>query len=95
MNLHYDAHGFRGNPNILEYLLGRPAARFHDYVIMVHHHEHSAAARQQHRDGHLAHFAAHKNRIVTQSREKWCQSNHRIDAPILCYHQPPIKLAPL
>lgn len=32
MNRHYDAHGFRGNPNVLEYLLGRPATRFKSYV---------------------------------------------------------------
>lgn len=32
MNKHYDAHGFHGNPNILEYLLGRPARRFKAYV---------------------------------------------------------------
>lgn len=32
MNKHYDAHGFRGNSNILEYLLGRPATRFTSYV---------------------------------------------------------------
>jgi uncharacterized protein YbjT (DUF2867 family) len=32
MNRHYDTHGFCGNPNILEYLLGRPATRFRSYV---------------------------------------------------------------
>lgn len=32
MNKHYDAHGFRGNPNILQYLIGRPATRFKAYV---------------------------------------------------------------
>ena len=32
MNRHYDDHGFRGNPNILEYILGRPAMRFRTYV---------------------------------------------------------------
>ncbi len=32
MNRHYDAHGFRGNSNILEYLLGRPATPFRTYV---------------------------------------------------------------
>lgn len=32
MNKHYDSHGFRGNPNVLEYLLGRPARRFRAYV---------------------------------------------------------------
>lgn len=32
MNRHYDAHGFRGNPNILEFLLGRPTTTFRTYV---------------------------------------------------------------
>jgi uncharacterized protein YbjT (DUF2867 family) len=32
MNAHYDAHGFRGNPNVLSWLLGRPPATFEDYV---------------------------------------------------------------
>lgn len=32
MNRHYDEHGFRGNPNILEHILGRPAVRFRTYV---------------------------------------------------------------
>jgi uncharacterized protein YbjT (DUF2867 family) len=32
MNRHYDAHGFRGNPNVLEYLIGRPARKFRTYV---------------------------------------------------------------
>jgi uncharacterized protein YbjT (DUF2867 family) len=32
MNRHYDAHGFRGNPGILEYLIGRPANTFRAYV---------------------------------------------------------------
>ncbi|MEM7568950.1 MAG: NmrA family NAD(P)-binding protein [Pseudomonadota bacterium] len=32
MNKHYDAHGFRGNSNILEYILGRPSNRFASYV---------------------------------------------------------------
>jgi len=32
MNKHYDAHGFRGNPNVLEYLLGRPSRRYKSYV---------------------------------------------------------------
>lgn len=32
MNKHYDAHGFRGNANVLEYLLQRPATRFDAYV---------------------------------------------------------------
>lgn len=32
MNKHYDAHGFRGNSNVLEYILGRPSIRFKSYV---------------------------------------------------------------
>ena len=32
MNEHYDAHGFLGNPAVLEMMLGRPATRFRDYV---------------------------------------------------------------
>ncbi len=32
MNRHYDAHGFRGNPNVLQYLIGRPANRYASYV---------------------------------------------------------------
>ncbi len=32
MNQHYDAHGFLGNPAVLEMILGRPATRFKDYV---------------------------------------------------------------
>jgi uncharacterized protein YbjT (DUF2867 family) len=32
MNQHYDAYGFRGNPAVLEMILGRPATRFRDYV---------------------------------------------------------------
>jgi uncharacterized protein YbjT (DUF2867 family) len=32
MNRHYDSHGFRGNSNILVYLLGRPATTFRTYV---------------------------------------------------------------
>ena len=32
MNAHYDAHGFRGNPRVLRWLLGREPARFADYV---------------------------------------------------------------
>lgn len=32
MNKHYDEHGFRGNPNILQYLIGRPARTFRSYV---------------------------------------------------------------
>jgi uncharacterized protein YbjT (DUF2867 family) len=32
MNAHYDAHGFRGNPNVLSWLLGRKPATYRDYV---------------------------------------------------------------
>jgi uncharacterized protein YbjT (DUF2867 family) len=32
MNAHYDRHGFRGNPNVLTMLLGRPPTRYRDYV---------------------------------------------------------------
>jgi uncharacterized protein YbjT (DUF2867 family) len=32
MNQHYDAHGFLGNPAVLEMILARPATRFRDYV---------------------------------------------------------------
>lgn len=32
MNRHYDAHGFRGNPNILRWLLGREPTSYQDYV---------------------------------------------------------------
>jgi hypothetical protein len=32
MNAHYDADGFRGNPNVLSWLLGRAPATFEDYV---------------------------------------------------------------
>jgi uncharacterized protein YbjT (DUF2867 family) len=32
MNAHYDTHGFLGNPHVLEWLLGRPATRFREYV---------------------------------------------------------------
>jgi uncharacterized protein YbjT (DUF2867 family) len=35
MNRHYDAHGFRGNPNVLELLLGRPATDFRAYVARL------------------------------------------------------------
>lgn len=35
MNKHYDVHGFFGNSNILEYLLGRPATRFESYVASL------------------------------------------------------------
>ena len=32
MNAHYDHYGFRGNANILAWLLGREPTRFADYV---------------------------------------------------------------
>jgi uncharacterized protein YbjT (DUF2867 family) len=32
MNAHYDQHGMRGNPLVLETLLGRPATRFETYA---------------------------------------------------------------
>jgi uncharacterized protein YbjT (DUF2867 family) len=32
MNRHYDTHGFRGNANVLQYLIGRPARSFRAYV---------------------------------------------------------------
>jgi len=32
MNRHYDSHGFLGNSNVLEYLLGRPANRYRSYI---------------------------------------------------------------
>jgi len=32
MNRHYDAHGFRSNPQILQFILGRPATSFRSYV---------------------------------------------------------------
>ncbi|GAB5458930.1 MAG: SDR family oxidoreductase [Henriciella sp.] len=32
MNGHYDAHGFRGNPNVLEFILGRAPTPFENYV---------------------------------------------------------------
>jgi uncharacterized protein YbjT (DUF2867 family) len=32
MNAHYDAHGFRGNANVLRWLLGREPTRFEAYV---------------------------------------------------------------
>jgi uncharacterized protein YbjT (DUF2867 family) len=35
MNQHYDACGFRGNPAVLEMILGRPATRFRDYVARL------------------------------------------------------------
>lgn len=36
MNKHYDSHGFRGNGNILQYLLGRPAGRLTSYLRRLH-----------------------------------------------------------
>lgn len=35
MNAHYDAHGFLGNPNVLQWLLGRPATTFAEYVARL------------------------------------------------------------
>ncbi|SIN67356.1 Uncharacterized conserved protein YbjT, contains NAD(P)-binding and DUF2867 domains [Parasphingorhabdus marina DSM 22363] len=35
MNKHYDEYGFRGNPNILQYLIGRPACHFRAYVTQL------------------------------------------------------------
>jgi uncharacterized protein YbjT (DUF2867 family) len=32
MNTHYDAHGLVGNPNVLQWILGRPATPFRDFV---------------------------------------------------------------
>lgn len=32
MNRHYDQHGFRGNPNVLRWLLGREPGSFREYV---------------------------------------------------------------
>jgi uncharacterized protein YbjT (DUF2867 family) len=32
MNTHYDAHGFRGNSNVLRWILGRSPTVFSDYV---------------------------------------------------------------
>ena len=32
MNEHYDKHGLRGNSNILEWLIKRPATNFHTYI---------------------------------------------------------------
>lgn len=32
MNRHYDAHGFQSNPQILQFVLGRSATCFRDYV---------------------------------------------------------------
>jgi uncharacterized protein YbjT (DUF2867 family) len=32
MNAHYDRHGFLGNSHVLEWLLGRPATRYDEYV---------------------------------------------------------------
>ena len=35
MNGHYDHSGFRGNPNVLQWLLGRPATKYKDFVIRL------------------------------------------------------------
>jgi uncharacterized protein YbjT (DUF2867 family) len=35
MNAHYDAHGFRGNPTVLRWILGRSPATFEDYVTRL------------------------------------------------------------
>jgi uncharacterized protein YbjT (DUF2867 family) len=32
MNAHYDAHGLVGNPNVLQWILGRPPTRFRTFV---------------------------------------------------------------
>jgi hypothetical protein len=32
MNAHYDEFGFLGNPNVLQWLLGRPATTYAEYV---------------------------------------------------------------
>ena len=32
MNRHYDQHGFRGNPTVLEWILGRPLTTYRAYV---------------------------------------------------------------
>ncbi len=32
MNAHYDAHGLVGNPNVLQWILGRPPTCFRDFV---------------------------------------------------------------
>ena len=45
MNRHYDNHGFRGNSNVLEYLLGRPATRFSAYVSALQARELEGAGR--------------------------------------------------
>lgn len=37
MNRHYDEHGFRGNPNVLRWLLGREPRMFEDYVRHLSH----------------------------------------------------------
>jgi uncharacterized protein YbjT (DUF2867 family) len=36
MNEHYDQHGFRGNPQVLQWILGRPAMSFRAYVQRLH-----------------------------------------------------------
>jgi uncharacterized protein YbjT (DUF2867 family) len=35
MNAHYDRHGFRGNSNVLGWLLGRPPTTYREYVRRV------------------------------------------------------------
>lgn len=35
MNRHYDAHGFRGNPNVLRMILGREPVTYRDFVKRV------------------------------------------------------------
>lgn len=35
MNAHYDQHGFRGNSNVLRWLLGRSPATFEEYVARL------------------------------------------------------------
>ena len=32
MNSHYDQYGFRGNPNVLRWILGREPNTFENYV---------------------------------------------------------------
>lgn len=35
MNSHYDQHGFRGNSNVLQWLIGRPATTFDQYIARL------------------------------------------------------------
>ena len=35
MNEHYDRFGFPGNPNVLQWILGRPATTFESYVRRI------------------------------------------------------------